>query len=287
MSNETKQEQSVKEILEVIKKHPKEINKFDLKLLSLDDWTLIFKNNENVKKYLSDDIIKRKDIQAILISHGHCRKFGEFKADIPTSKNFIRLCMCRSVTFTAKEINEIDKVFPSDSAILESAFKSYNLKGVLRRKLKKSQIIEFAKNAEHPNKIMGDFDLYRLPERFKKDEEFIKEICLLVPTSYSTVLLLKQDYSKEFILYILNHLLTVPYLGWELQQSWNYLKPDKKQDKEIAQMFFHVMYQKEKSGNHLINIENFVKDKQDLLNEMEEFNEYVDSRKMNINKKTN
>lgn len=45
--------------------------------------TNIFKTNENVKS-IPIDILRRKEIQAILVGHGHCRYFEEFQVDIPT-----------------------------------------------------------------------------------------------------------------------------------------------------------------------------------------------------------
>lgn len=193
-----------KVLIEEIKKNPQNINNYKLDNLSLDEWTVIFENNEEVKKYLPLDILRKKEIQAILVGHGCCRYFEEFQVDIPRSRNFILLCMQKIIIFNAKEINKIDKVFYADPLILEAAFKSYNLKGVLRRRIKKSNIIQYAKDSQRPNQMMGDFDLYRLPRKFQRDEEFIKQLCELIPSSYPTVLLLKQTYSKDFVIYILD-----------------------------------------------------------------------------------
>jgi len=263
----------INELLKEIIKNPKKIEKYKLDNLSLDDWTNIFKTNENVKKYLPIDILRRKEIQAILVGHGHCRYFEEFQVDIPTSRNFILLCMQRIIFFSAKEINEIDKIFPKDQEILEAAFKCYNLKGVLRRRIKKTNIIKFAKDSIRPNQMMGDFDLYRLPRRFQTDEEFIKQLCHMVPSSYPTVLLLKQHYTKEFVLYILEKLKTSKLMGWELQQSWYQLTKEHQEDKEIAHKFFSVML-KHSQTNPLININEFVSKNKELLKDSVDFKNF-------------
>lgn len=264
-------------LLKDIMKKPENINNYKLDTLSLDDWTSIFKENESVKKYLPVDILRKKEIQAILVGHGHCRYFEEFQVDIPTSRNFIILCMQRIIFFSAKEINQIDKVFPRDQEILEAAFKSFNLKGVLRRRIKKSNIVQYAKDSTRPNQMMGDFDLYRLPRRFQRDEDFIKELCEMIPNLYSTVLLLKQSYSKDFVLYILDNINKAKFMGWELQQSWYQLPKEHQEDKEIAHKFFSVML-KESTNNPFININEFIDKNFNILKDSSELKNYIKNK---------
>lgn len=265
---------NINEILANIVKNPDNINSYDLNSLSLDDWTAIFKTNEEVKCFVPCSILNRQDIQAILISHKHCRNFCEFKADIMTSKSFILLCMHRYIHFTAKEIDQIYDAFPNDEEIMEYAFKSYNLKGILRAKIKKCDIIDYAKSANYPNMIMGDFDLYRLPRRFKKDENFIKQLCDLVPSSYPTVLLLKEHYSNEFVLYMLDKIEKSPLMGWELQQSWYELTPEQQNNPHIAEKFLSVMLNKYEK-NPLIDIEKFIVENKELLKDNSDIKKYV------------
>lgn len=264
---------NINEILANIVKSPDNINNYDLNGLSLDDWTAIFKTNEEVKSVIPCSILNRQDIQAILVSHKHCRNFSEFKADILSSKSFILLCMHRYIHFTAKEIDQINEAFPNDKEILEYAFKSYNLKGVLRKKIKKCDIVEYAKSANYPNMIMGDFDLYRLPRRFRKDEDFIKQLCQLVPSSYPTVLLLKENYSNEFVLYMLDKIKQSSLIGWELQQSWNQLNPVQKNNKLIAEKFLSVLLEKYEK-NSLVDIENFIGENKELLKDSYELKNF-------------
>ena len=165
-----------KNIIEAVKKEPNRINDYDLNKLTLDDWTEVFYANPDVANFIPIEIFQRKEIQVMLVSHSIIFNFDKFDCEAKKSKHFIILCMNKGVCFSLDDMNKIMKEFNADKEIIEAAFKTNNVKGCIRNFITKEMILDFARTSEYPNYIGGDFDLQRLPTRFKKDKFLIEEI---------------------------------------------------------------------------------------------------------------
>lgn len=275
---------NLSQIIEEIKKNPKNINNFNLESLTLDDWTAIFKTNEKVIDYLPLEIKSKKEVTAILLSHNHINKFKNFDMHIQRSKNFIILCMQKHVTFTKIKLEEINQKFPHDKDILKAAFTYHYLDGVYGKILTKEDILEYAKNAQSCVNSVGDFDLLRLPQRFKKSEKFLKQLCEIAPVCYTNILKLNQDFSKKFMKEVFKNLIHYKMLNItanEIDHTWNRLSPEKKKDKEWCKMFFDFTLavieenNKENKNNLFIYLKTFLKENKELLKDYPEVKPYL------------
>lgn len=170
-----------KNIIEKIKLNPSHINDYDLNEFTLDNWAEIFYANSDVATVLPIEVFQRKEIQVMLVSHSILCNFNQFDCEAKKSKHFVILCLNKGVHFSLDDMNKIMKDFDGDEEIIESAFKTNNLKGCIRNLITEEMILNYAKTAEYPNYIGGDFDLQRLPTRFKKDKNLIEKISQIIP----------------------------------------------------------------------------------------------------------